>query len=90
MQNTQIQLYTSFKHKPDQTIPDDQAWSNRSGHLHFNNYQYLFLELVMKMFELVWQYVVEDICVFIQYTYRKIILPSDKTEWSWQLPFVVL
>lgn len=90
MQSSQIQLYSSFKHRPDQKIPSNQAWSNHSGHLHLNNYQYLFLELVMKMFKLVQQYVVEDICVFIQYTYIKTILPSDKTEWSWQLPFVVL
>lgn len=66
MQSSQIQLYSSFKHKPDQKIPGNQAWSNGSGHLHLNNYQYLFLELVRKMFELVLQYVVEDICVFIQ------------------------
>lgn len=34
MQNSQIQLHSSFRHKPDQKIPSNQAWSNCSGRLH--------------------------------------------------------
>lgn len=34
IQSSQIQLCHGFKHSPDQNLLSDQAWPNRSGHLH--------------------------------------------------------